>query len=126
MREILKRLSGNPEAQRWWQALGPDERRALRRDPAPPPPGLVGRFVEPTEGEDEPNDLYEYLVNHELSFPDGRVFHICTAHPAARAVLASGRIPADFRCPRGERTCPMRVVLDAAPGSDVRISPVRA
>jgi hypothetical protein len=112
---------------RWWQGLGPAERRALRRDAGRPPPGVVARFV---EAGDEPDsdgavDFYEYLVNHELVFADERVFHICSAHPEARAVLAAGYLPAGFRCPRADATCPMRAVLDQAPGCSVRLSLVR-
>ncbi len=109
------------EAERWWASLAGAQRRSL---------GLprertlvVGRFVEPGEPDEGTNDdLYEYLVNHELWLEDGRRYHICTAHEGARKVLARGRIPGAFRCPRGERACPMRAIVDAAGGRDVRLA----
>jgi hypothetical protein len=70
-------------------------------------------------------DFYEYLVNHEVILDDGRTDHICSAHPEARAALTAGRIPADFRCPRAQASCPMRALLNAAPGCDVRFAIVR-
>jgi hypothetical protein len=118
---LVKRASAAKMAfvTRWWSALSHAEQRALRRDEATPPRGLVVRFVEPAEAEEE-DDLYAFLVNHELSFPPERTFHICTAHPEARAVVDAGRIPADFRCPRGEASCPMRAIVLAA-GKSVRL-----
>lgn len=71
------------------------------------------------------DDFYEYLVNHELCFYGGRTFHICSAHAEARAVVAAGRIPASFPCPRASTDCPMRKLLDEAPGCDVRLSLIR-
>lgn len=74
------------------------------------------------EGEDEafPVDLYEYLVGHEITPWASRVFHVCTAHEAARAALRAGRIPASFACPFGRPECPMRRLLGAAPGRSLR------
>lgn len=115
------------EVTEWWRALGPAERRDLCRDAGRPPARVVARFVEADEdlhGSDG-DDFYEYLVNHELTLDDGRTFHICSAHPEARAVVAAGRIPATFRCPRGEAVCPMRTLLDRGPGHDVQLSLVR-
>jgi hypothetical protein len=108
------------EAERWWASLAGTERRSLGvpRERTV----LVGRFVEPTEPEESTRDLYEYLVNHELWLEDGRRYHICTAHEVARKVLLRGRIPGAFRCPRGERACPMRAILDTAGGRDVRLA----
>ncbi len=107
------------EAERWWASLTEGARRSLGTPRARR--SLVGRFVEPTDTDESPCDLYEYLVNHELWLEDGRRYHICTAHDGARTVLLRGRIPAGFRCPRGEATCPMRVIAEAAGGRDVRI-----
>jgi hypothetical protein len=89
---------------------------------------VIGRFVdaarcdEPCDDLDASDDLYEYLVNHELSFEGGRRYHICSAHPEARAALRAGRIPAGFRCPLANEACPMRAILRRAPGCDVRLS----
>jgi hypothetical protein len=116
------------EITRWWGALPPTVRRSVRRDGGRPPAGVVARFVEAGEGsEDDANgegvvDFYEYLVNHEIAIDDGPRYHICSAHPEARAVVAAGHIPATFRCPRGEAACPMRALLNHAPGCDVRLS----
>jgi hypothetical protein len=106
-------------AERWWASLAAAQQRSLGvpRERAL----LVGRFVEPAEPEESTRDLYEYLVNHELWLEDGRPYFICTAHAGARKVLRRGRIPATFRCPRAERACPMRAILDAAGGRDVRL-----
>ena len=114
---------------KWWRGLTPAEHRALRRDPGRPPAGVVGRFVVPdSRGEDagEPIDFYEYLVNHEIFLEDGRPYHICSAHPEARAAIAAGRIPAAFRCPRADVDCPMRALLSTTPGCDLRLSLARA
>lgn len=108
------------EAERWWASLGEPVRRSIgfaRKGAA-----VVGRFVEPAEPEESTDDFYEYLVNHELWLEDGRRYHICTAHERARKVLVHGRIPAGFRCPLGARACPMRAILDAAGGRDVRLA----
>jgi hypothetical protein len=121
-----RRVARQAEVRRWWGELGADERRALGasgRDSA----SVVVRFAPPDEAADdgEVNDFYEYLVNHEVYLEDGRAAHICSAHPAARAVLAAGRIPAGFRCPRADASCPMRALLERAPGCEVRLSLVR-
>jgi hypothetical protein len=115
------------EVTQWWRRLAPNERRALRADAGRPPPRVVVRFVEAGHADDDPDastDFYEHLVNHEIVIDDGPRYHICTAHPAARAAVAAGRIPAAFRCPRGrsDSACPMRGLLDRAPGCDVRFS----
>ena len=113
------------EVNRWWQGVTPANRRTLRRDPGRPPPGVVGLFVEASEARDaadETTDFYEYLVNHELYLEDGRGFRICSAHPDARSILARGLVPASFACPLENAACPLRRLLDAANGCDVRFS----
>ncbi len=64
------------------------------------------------------DDRYEYLVNHELFTKPVRTFHVCTAHPVARAVQIKGILPSDFICPlsQAEAQCPMRQILAQAPG----------
>lgn len=114
---------GTLEIERWWQQLAPAERRSLRRTQERRSLEIVGRFVEPGEGEasDETTDFYQYLVNHELVLDSGRTFHICSAHPEARAVVSSGLVPATFRCPRGAEDCPMRRLLREQPGCDLQL-----
>ena len=86
-----------------------------------------GRLVTHEDGEPKdtfPNiDFYEYLVNHEIYLHelDG-VFHICSAHEQARAVLRAGFIPASFSCPFAKIDCPMRSLLGVAPGCSVALS----
>lgn len=105
-------------ATEWWHTLTAEDRRALR--PVVGPRGvLVGRYVEPGEEDNDHVDFYEYLVAHELFLEDGPTFHICTAHPDARAAVADGRIPSNFRCPFASETCPMRAMLAAEPGRDL-------
>src|SRR2546421_286165 len=45
---------------------------------------------------------------------------------AARAAFAAGRIPADFRCPLGACACPMRQLLEVAPGRALCLLPPAA
>jgi hypothetical protein len=113
------------EVGRWWAELARAERQSLRRDSGHRAPQVIARFVNPdqdVDNEDGPGDFYEHIVNHELTFEDGKKTHICSAHADARAVLAAGRIPAGFRCPRADGACLMRALLDEAPGCDVRLS----
>lgn len=114
---LTKKLShaSREEAQRWWSTLSDEERRALREPRAEA--RVLVRFVE-TSQEPASNEFYEYLVNHEVTLEDGTRRHICRAHPRARAVLASGRIPAGFTCPLAHDACPMRALLAHAPGHD--------
>jgi hypothetical protein len=109
------------EVTRWWASLAPLERRALRADPGRPDGRVIGRFVLPGEPDEVDDELYEYLVNHEILLSDVRTYHVCAGEAAARTAIASGRIPAGFRCPRASATCPMRRILDAAPGFDVAL-----
>jgi len=112
----------------WWRTLTVEERRSLRNTPLPPE--TIGRFVEPGGDEDapddalEPDDYYEYVVAHEIVLWPERTFHICSAHIAARRVIAQERIPASFACPFAKEECPMRVLLDQQPGFDVELSQI--
>jgi len=117
-----------PEIETWWQKRTPAERRSLRSTRERRSLQVVGRFVEPGEEDagDELSDFYEYLVNHELVLDDGRTFHICSAHPEARAVVSSGLVPATFQCPRGAAPCPMRQLLSERASCDLRLSLVEA
>ena len=125
-KRFAEKLSGAQAAEvdEWWRALAPLERRELRRG-AGRPTRVVARFVEPDDATEVSHDFYEYLVNHEIYIDDGPKYHICSAHPEARAVVGAGRIPEGFRCPRGEKVCPMRALLDQRPGHDVQLSLVR-
>jgi hypothetical protein len=124
---LTQRLSATQasDVDGWWNGLAPAERDSLRRDAGRPPAGVLARF---TDGEsvgddgDDATDFYEYLVNHEIYLDDGRTFHICSAHPQARGCLAAGHVPSTFQCPRRDAGCPMRALLDLAPGRDVRLS----
>lgn len=103
----------------WWRTLTPLQRRTLARDPGRSRV-VCARFVESSQDVDPPTvDLYEYLVNHEVFLVDGPKAHICTAERTARDALRRGRLPADFRCPRGSSACPMRRLLGHVPGRDV-------
>ncbi len=126
----------------WWSGLSEtarcevvalwDEREdhcffgpAPDRDGAVPPVVIGGRFV-PRDDDDAAGwaewytEYVEYLLNHEelvYEPPVFRVFYIgCTRHEAARAVLAAGRIPADFRCPLERADCPLRRMIDGSHG----------
>ena len=106
----------------FWRDLAPAERRRLSRR-ASPPVAVMARFEDPEArtDDDDISDFYEYLVNHEVFLEDGRRFHICTAHPAARSAVARGVIDARFECPRGELACPMTTLTGAANGRAVRL-----
>ena len=124
---LTKRLSEAHlgAVRRWWRGLAQADRNALGHAPARAPRGVLARFVEAGSTEDTWNtslDLYEYLVNHEIYLEDGRTFHICSAHPAARVALARGVVPAGFQCPRADAACPMRALLALAGGRDVQLA----
>jgi hypothetical protein len=113
----------------WWGRLSAEDRRrfATRRDRRPNV-RVVGRFTdeEGDLGRDEyphefPIDLYEYLVNHEISLSDTRVYHICTRHQAAACAVRAGEIPASFSCPLDRSVCPMRRVLALRPGRSLTL-----
>jgi len=125
-------------AEAWWAELSEtarhevvalwDERQDLcffglapDRDGAAPPVVIGGRFV-PRDDDDAAGwaewyaEYFEYLLNHEEMVyepPVFRVFRIgCTRHRAAREILATGRIPADFQCPLEQVNCPLRRMVD--------------
>jgi hypothetical protein len=115
----------------WWASLAPEVRSQVTAlcDPRQDaffglvpdeaatgvPVVIGGRFV-PRDGTAGWAEWHAELFDHLLSNPElvifappaVRTFHICTRHEAARAVLAAGRIPADFQCPLGINDCPMR------------------
>jgi hypothetical protein len=146
---LVRRLGpADAEAVRaWWDGLSDADRRDLlarwdrranrcdhARDEADGAwhrlPVRVGvRFLPAGPGDDWRADYLEHLLsNPELVVLDipWRTFHIgCTTHPAARAALAAGVIPADFACPLGRADCPMRRLLAAAPGRDARLTLIR-
>lgn len=131
---------GGVEAARWWWAL-PDalQDELIERWAAIPLAGSPERPEEVAwleaspidddrDGPDDPGgwnrDLYEHIVGRPIVgfFLDRRVFHIgCTAHPAARALLRTGRIPAGFRCPLARGACPTRLLIEAVGGRDVQL-----
>lgn len=123
-RRLTKKLSPVQanEVNEWWRGLAPEDRRALRSGGRCPPTRVVARFLEPDEEAPACDDFYEYLVNHEIYIDDGPKYHICSAHPEARAVVRAGRIPSSFRCPRSDERCPMRILLGMRPGHDVHLS----
>ena len=89
---------------------------------------LVGELSDAAEADaadDERaiDELREYINNHEIAFfmPD-RTFQVgCRAHVRAREVLATGLIPASFRCPISRARCPMRKALACAGGKSIRL-----
>jgi hypothetical protein len=122
------------EVRTWWCALTPSARRTLRQQGKRAPVGVLVRHVaDPSEQDnrwrtsalEHAENLYEYLVNHEITIPEPRSFHICTAHPQARAALRAGVLSPTFVCPREEEACPMRTLLDLQPGSSLQFSIVK-
>lgn len=106
----------------FWKRLSPRDREELRRAARRLDSRVFVRFVEP--GDDEvpsSDDFYEYLVNHEVYLEDTTPRHICAAHAEARRVLSRGHVPHDFRCPRADLACPMRVLLANCPGRDAKL-----
>jgi hypothetical protein len=124
-------ITRRKEVGRWWATLAAGEKRGLRkvladdlgRLPIVTVP-LVARFADPpAKAEDvETGDLYDWIVGHELEFFHPRTIHICSAHPAARAAVDDRVLHADFACPLGNVACPMRTLLDLAPGHDAVFS----
>ncbi|MDB6109161.1 MAG: hypothetical protein JWR69_911 [Pedosphaera sp.] len=122
---------GVPAVDQWWAGLDEPARGEVIQlwldasSGQPAVPYVSARFVDATDPEESPelwhDDFYEYLVNHEVYLLYQYRFHICTQHPAARAAVASGFIPADFACPLAHQDCPMRQLLQLAPGRAVRL-----
>jgi len=74
---------------------------------------------------------FEHLLQHPelvIDWESGRrTFHIgCTQHPAARACLTAGCLPADFKCPLGLQECPMQRLLAIAPNHNLQLIPAAA
>jgi len=138
------------EIEGWWASLRVRERRELRAlsDPRAEscqhqrvqradgsaawyglPIRVKGRFVDSPNSapdlEDEegtfPVDLYEYLLSHGLIAVEARVYLVCTRERAAREALRTGHLRADFTCPLARPDCPMRRLLDLAPGRSLRL-----
>lgn len=129
--------------ERWWSALPAHEKRHLldlshlRPQPGPrraatpntafhrhgAPSRVRGVPIERSGDEDNPFplDLYEYVIAHEIILIEERTFHVCSQHPAARAVLRSGHLPSSFQCPLGRLQCPMRRILSHTGGQAVRL-----
>ena len=128
----------------WWDGLSPDQRGTLANlfdprqddcffgvDPegGEPPTVRGGRFVPHDDAwglEDWGPDWFDYLMEHpewvELMQPvQFHVGGVCTRHPAARAALAAGHIPADFDCPFASADCPMRRLVGASGGRSLRL-----
>lgn len=143
---ILERISedARPVVLRWWTDLtSPQRQTALgdwdqRRDKNffTPQSGdgeeqipvvIGGRFVpaeQPLLNSEWRGDYFEYLLkNPELLLTQElhRTFHLCRAHPEARAALAAGYIPAGFTCPFDSADCPMRRILAESPGDSFQL-----
>ncbi|HEY8505756.1 MAG TPA: hypothetical protein VIL46_14320 [Gemmataceae bacterium] len=133
-----------PEAERQEVASLWDERREVyffapqandagRADDWEQVPAVAGgRFVPHDDSvrmEEWLEDWQEYVSGHEelVLLPRVvvvfRTFHICRAEPAAREVVASGLLPAGFRCPAAAEDCPMRRVQRVAPNQGLHLAP---
>ncbi len=128
--DLVKRLSGAEadEARAWWETLSPEEQRAVRG--AAGRERLLARFVEPdsmVELEEDIADINEYREENGLIWWEGRakLKFVCVAHSAAREAVRRRHLPASFQCPLANTACPMRAILDEAPGRDVRFHTVR-
>jgi hypothetical protein len=124
---ILERTIANE----WWRSLPSHEREAVMVLAKPARRGLVCQFVDDPyvddgSAADEPDDLYEWLVNHEIATVERRLFHVGTSEPEARAAVAAGWVPRTFECPRAAAGCPMRRLVGAAGGRNVRIALARS
>ena len=130
-------------ATEWWVGLSENDRTELTAlfDPRQedcffgadaadddPPTVRGGRFIPHDDawGFSEWGEGWlEYVLEHPevIEVWTVRTFHICTRHPAARAAVAAGRIPADFACPFASADCPMRRLVDG--GQSLRLVGVR-
>jgi hypothetical protein len=113
-----------PDAARWWAGLAPEERVELARRWSPAKLRFVAYRDPPRDPPTWNQDLYEYVVGHDLKFfleATTRTFFVgCRAHALAREALREGRIPADFRCPLDRADCPMLGAVEAL-GGEVRL-----
>jgi hypothetical protein len=131
MRRSRLDLQAREAFARWQRQLAPSTQAELRRLRAHRPPelDLVGHVVD-REAEREhrmwTRDLREYVSSHEEVgfFLQERRYHICRAHAAARAVIASGTIPAAFACPLHNRACPLAGASALAGGGLIHLRPV--
>ena len=128
----------------WWNGLSHQQRSelAVLCDPlqddcffgvtpegGEPPTVRGGRFLPHDDAwglEEWGPEWFDHLLEHpELvtmwEVERLRTFHICTRHPAARATLAVGRIPADFVCPFDSADCLMRRLIDSSAGNTLRL-----
>ena len=125
---LMRRLSDSERssAAEWWRSLPFHEREAVTVLVRSSRRGLVCQFVEEPAVDDrsseEPDDLYEYLVNHEIALLPLRKLHICTTELEAREAVDARRVPSTFQCPRAAAGGPMRRLIRAAGGRDVRIA----
>lgn len=127
--ELVKRLTPAEadEVRAWWETLSHAARRRVRAASARP--RLLARFVEPesvVELEDDIADINEYRAQNGLIWWEGRAkLKVgCIAHPAALEAVRCGHLAPSFACPLANATCPMRAILNEAPGHDVRFRTV--
>lgn len=141
-----------PAVAQWWAQLNDTDRRQLRDSWdtrqesyfftrqagdswARVPVVNGGRFVPHDDSvrmHEWLEDWQEYVLGHEdvILIPWGlavmRTFHICQAHPAARAAVDAGRLPANFQCPFGAASCPMRRLQAVALSHPIHLTPAAA
>src|SRR5262245_33752331 len=110
--ERSERFEGGSDA-------GTDGRRGLLA-------GLRGRFVDPedaAENEMWTEALRDYITALDIPFfLEERKFHICRAHPEARAVLATGVIRPGFTCPLLRASCPLAQAAALRPGTAIHLT----
>ena len=146
---VMPSLDVRPEFVAWWATLSDVEREEMTERWAAetsesPDAGdsgaftvlLEARFVESARGEELLVEAEERLALATLDdwiqgHPEyawgltERTFHICRAHPKARAAVRAGVVPADFRCPLARDQCPMRKLLNTRPGCAAVLSVAR-
>ena len=56
---------------------------------------------------------YTFDASEIVLHPDStvRIFHVCVAHPVARAVVANKIIEHDFSCPAHSQACPIQTFV---------------
>ena len=99
----------------WRRALPYAERAELAA--APRAEQIVAKAVDPDarENAEWSAELAEYLTAHDLFWVEERRYHICRPHPAARAVIATGVVPARFSCPLASAACPIAAASGCTP-----------